>query len=311
MPRSEWKVELEDARRMLRDRYGSADDVAPLRQGLWSSAYGFRVGSDELVIRFGSIRDDFDKDAWIAERAPARLPAPRILEIGEALGGYYAVSRRLHGRHLDDLTADEMQRVLPSLLEALDAVREIDLRGTTGYGLWEDGRGEEASWRDELLGFMKEDPARDPRWRERLAASLEASSAVERGLGRVRELLDAMADERYVVHSDLLHYNVLVADDRVTAVLDWGSSIFGDFVYDVAWLTFWQPWYPRWSGIDFAHAARDHYGASGLDVQRFSERLRCCELRIGLGSLVWYSSRNDAVNLGRAARRIEDLVRSE
>ncbi len=62
-----------------------------------------------------------------------------------------------------------------------------------------------------------------------------------------------------------------------------------------------------WSEIDFAAAAREHYGAIGLAVPRFAERLRCCELRIGLGSLVWYSSRGDEVNLSRAARRIADL----
>jgi thiamine kinase-like enzyme len=41
----------------------------------------------------------------------------------------------------------------------------------------------------------------------------------------------------HLVHSDLLHYNVLVAADRVTAVLDWGSSLYGDFLFDLAWLS--------------------------------------------------------------------------
>lgn len=307
--RSEWKVSADDATRFLRERFGS-DRVEPLRQGLWSSAYRFRRGGDDLVIRFGSIRDDFDKDAFISTIAPSDLPVPRIIEIGEALGGYYAVSRYAPGRHLDGLGAEELLRVLPSLFAALNAVREADLSGTTGYGGWDkNGIGEAASWREVLLDVASEDPAREPRWRERLAtASADASRAFDAGSARIRELLVHCPEERYLVHQDLLHWNVLVDDDRVTALLDWGSSIYGDFVYDVAWLTFWSPWYPAWHGVDFAREARAQYERTGLLVPHFEERLRCYELRIGVGSLNWYASRGDAVNLDLAARRIVGLL---
>jgi aminoglycoside phosphotransferase (APT) family kinase protein len=36
------------------------------------------------------------------------------------------------------------------------------------------------------------------------------------------------------VQSDLLYFNVLAADDRARGVIDWGSSLYGDFVWDVA-----------------------------------------------------------------------------
>ena len=56
----------------------------------------------------------------------------------------------------------------------------------------------------------------------------------------------------------------------------------GDFLYDLAWLCFWQPWYPAWQRIDFEQEARRHYDAIGLDVPHFEERLCCCQLHIGL-----------------------------
>lgn len=117
--------------------------------------------------------------------------------------------------------------------------------------------------------------------------------------------------ERHLVHSDLLHWNVLVEDDTVTGLLDWGSSIYGDFVYDIAWLTFWWPWYPQWKEIDVAHEVRAHYARTGLVVASFSERLRCYELRIGLGDLNWYLSRGDDVNLERVAKRIDRLCATD
>lgn len=117
--------------------------------------------------------------------------------------------------------------------------------------------------------------------------------------------------ERHLVHSDLLHWNVLVEDDTVTGLLDWGSSIYGDFVYDIAWLTFWWPWYPQWKEIDVAHEVRAHNARTGLVVPSFSERLRCYELRIGLGNLDWYLSRGDDVNLERVAKRIDRLCATD
>lgn len=307
--RSEWKISLDEARRLVTERFPGAADVAPVQQGLWSSAYGFRTGPDELVVRFSSVRDDFDKDARVSRHAPVSLPVPRIVDIGEALGGYYAVSIRLPGRHLDRLGSAELRRVLPSVFATLDAVREIDVSDTSGYGLWHgDGSGEELSWSSALLDVAKEDPARDPAWHERLAASTLASAAFDAGSARLRELLIHCPEERHLLHSDLLHWNVLVTDDRVSGLLDWGSSIYGDFLYDIAWLTFWWPWYPAWRDVDPGQEAKAHYARIGLEVDRLDERLEACELRIGLGALVWYSSRGDTTNLDLAARRLEELL---
>ncbi|HEX2324018.1 MAG TPA: phosphotransferase [Chloroflexota bacterium] len=55
----------------------------------------------------------------------------------------------------------------------------------------------------------------------RLAAGLEA-------------LVEACTEGRHLIHSDLLHYNVLVSEEQISAVLDWGCGMFGDFLYDVA-----------------------------------------------------------------------------
>lgn len=302
--RSEWDVAAADAKQFLADRLGTVTDIETLQRGLWSSAYRFRHANEDLVVRFGSIRDDFDKDAFVGLRAPADLPVPRMLEIGEALGGWYAVSRWLPGRHVDGLGADAVQRALPSLLEVLDGVRRMELSGSSGYGLWTgSGTGPQPSWRAETLELDRN----APEWGRDTEVAVLAAHAYDTGIARVRELVDHCPEERHLVHSDLLHRNVLVDGDRVTGLLDWGSSVIGDFVYDIAWLTFWQPWYPQWSGIDFARAAREHYERIGLPVPRFDERLRCYELRIGLGNLNWYLSRHDDVNLARTARRILDL----
>jgi hypothetical protein len=60
--------------------------------------------------------------------------------------------------------------------------------------------------------------------------------------------------------------------------------MYGDYLYDLAWFCFWQPWYPSWQQIDFRAKAAQHYASIGLEVHHFEERLRCYQIHIGLES---------------------------
>ena len=66
------------------------------------------------------------------------------------------------------------------------------------------------------------------------------------GERELRALAAGCPELRHVIHMDLLNRNVLVSEDgtRIEAVFDWGCSAYGDFLYDVAWFTFWAPWHP-------------------------------------------------------------------
>lgn len=301
------KTDVEAARGFLTERYGRGiSDLTPLREGVWSSAYAFDVEGRALVARFGAYRDDFEKDRLAARYASRALPIPRIVEIGDALGGSYAISERALGRHIDGLDEHSMRRVLPSLFAALEAARRVDVSDARGFGLWHGtARARHPTWREALVDIATDGPTRlGPSWRAALAASPVGTRPFDEAFAALQPLVDRCPEERHLVHSDLLHFNVLVAEDRVTAVLDWGSSIYGDFLYDLAWLTFWSPWYPAWSRIDFAREAAAYYRSIGLEVPRFDERLRCYELHIGLESQRWFAGQGDTPNLERTATRM-------
>ncbi len=294
---------LDDARAFLQAR-GAVTDIAPVeQQGMWSRAFRFRERGRDLVIRFAPDPETFDKDAFVARRAPAALAVPDMVERGLALDGHYAITEQARGRMIDGLDADGLRRVLPSLLRTLDAVRDIDLADTHGYDLWNaEGNGRHPTWRHSVDAV-----AEAAGWRERIASSPIGTVPFDRTLERVRLLSVFCPEERYLVHSDLLHFNVLVDDDRVSALLDWGASVIGDFVYDIAWLEFWKPWYPAWRDIDFAGEARRHYASTGLAVPHFMERLRCYELCIALANMVWFASRGQTLHLERTARRAAEV----
>jgi hygromycin-B 4-O-kinase len=130
----------------------------------------------------------------------------------------------------------------------------------------------------------------------------------EDAYGRLQALADRVPETRHLIHSDLLHYNVLVEGERITGVLDWGCGMYGDFLYDLAWFCFWQPWYPAWQRIDFRAEATRHYAAIGLDVRDFEARLRCCQVHIGLAGQAYQAYAGNWADLQATARRTLDIA---
>jgi hygromycin-B 4-O-kinase len=279
------KLAVAEAARFIERRYGGrATGLVPLGAGEWSQAYAFSLDGREMVVRFGAYGEDFEKDRRMARHASAVLPIPEVVETGAAPGGFCAVSRRAHGRFLDELDAEAMLAVLPALLNALDAARSIDLSATTGYGPWRpEGSAPHRSWPEALLASLHDRPGRRTYgWRQALAASPTGTGGFDAAAEALRELATHCPERREIIHSDLLCRNVLVRDSAVTAVLDWGNSLYGDGLYDLAWLLYWWPWYPAWRDIDIRKLIASHLAAQQGQIPDLDQRLLCYQIHIGL-----------------------------
>ncbi|MBA2753376.1 MAG: aminoglycoside phosphotransferase family protein [Chloroflexia bacterium] len=301
-------VDAAGAGAFLAERFGDGvTGVASAGEGEWSKAFAFRHGGRDWVIRFGAIDEDFQKDRLAARFAAPDLPIPALTEIGRAFAGHYAISERATGAFIDGLDGARMRATLPSLLAMLDAVREVPILplggsgGPGGWGGWgTDGTAPYPTWRAALLDVAND---RDGTWRERLAASPLGTGRFDEAFGHLDTLLGEASPERCLVHGDLLNRNLLVEGDRVSAVFDWGCGMYGDFLYDLAWFAFWQPWYPAWAGIDFRDAGQRHHEAIGLDVPGFDARFRACLIHIGLAGQAYNAWMGRFQNVEEIARR--------
>lgn len=306
-------VHLVEASRFLRSRYhGGATDVAELGGGDWSRAFSFNVDGWELVARFGQHREDFEADREAMAYSGPDLPVPEVLEIGEALGGAYAISQRHHGVFLETLDAVGWQRLLPALWRGLDALREQPAHWPQGLlsqpGLAD---GPAGLWGAHLLGGLVDHPGeRVSGWRQVLAASCDLDELFIAAQRRVAELLKGCPTAPHLLHADLLNRNVLVSVDatRLVAVFDWGCLKHGDFLYELAWFTFWAPWHPGLAAVDIRSAALNHYQQHAVAVPHFEQRLRCYELHIGLEHLAYCAFTGNDAELQAVAERTRALL---
>ena len=118
-------VSLDEVQSFLDRHHGSAvDGLEQLSGGVWSAAFGYRAGGDELVARFGSSRDWYETDQRMHRFAAADLPIPRVRDVGEAMNGMsFAISERVFGRFLEDIEPSESRALSATVARLLSALR--------------------------------------------------------------------------------------------------------------------------------------------------------------------------------------------
>jgi hygromycin-B 4-O-kinase len=304
-------VRLDQAKQFLSARY-SPEQVAHLGAGEWSSAFVFDHHGRRLVARFGRHLEDFRKDQVAATSFGASLPIPPVLEIGEAFSGYfYAISEWAGGDPIDRLSEPVLRAAQPLLLDALDRIRSAPPPTGAGFGWWSSrGTAAHDSWREALLGIAEdEESPRLAGWRTFLRSRAECSRVFDTAAARLAELAGSCPDAvRCVIHADLTAGNVLFREGSVSAVFDWGNSLVGDFLYDVAWLVFWSPWHPGLDAGWIISETRRRCAESGFDLSNWTERLHACQLHMALDSMAYNAFRRNELHMGRTIERLLPLL---
>lgn len=303
-------VDIEQAQAFLTRHLGTEpSEIVPLGEGAWSQCFGFVCDGQALVIRFGKYVSDFQKDQLAHQYANLDLPIPEVLEIGAALDGYYAISTRVYGVPLESVPAEQWLALVPAIVAALEAMRMADLSATEGFGGWDaDGHAANSSWRSRLLEVAEDRPdQRGYGWHETLATSAEGKATFDWGLDLLKQVADD-AVPRSLLHCDLTNRNVLVKGDRITGVFDWGCSVYGDHLYDLARFEFWSPWHPQLDMEALRTAIEQRWMERGYSPENKVSRLKACYLHIGLEHLAYHAQLGNWTTLLEIAKRMRALI---
>jgi len=291
VPDPEHRPDTATVARLLREQLN--DDVEEIRElagGFFSRAFAFSAGGRDYVVRLNAedhAAESFAKDdyAW-RHFASSTLPIPRIVATGTFDGSAFAISERVAGRTLDSCTPAERRAVLPALLDTLDAIGQVSVSASGGYGDWDsNGQGRFASWPDFLASAADNHPdGYYANWHDFFRSSFLERDLYESVFQRMMDLVTNLPAQRSLVHNDFQFENVLTDGTRITGVIDWANALYGDPLYDVAWLI-WQSANPGWWYDDGAAILGARYGS----LPHYAERIACYQFHIGLDHLRFYT----------------------
>lgn len=289
--------------------YREIANITPASGGDWSQAFFFESGDQPKVIRFSQTNEDFLKDKFAHRFISPNLPIPKIEEIGKAVDGYYAISPKIEGEMVDHLSNGRMKLLVPQVLSLFNALRTTDLSDTVGYGGWNaEGKGTSNSWSEFLARVDKYDPASRVDWRAGLASRLETTALFNSVYEVMARLLEYCPEERHLIHNDLLHFNLITKENMVVGVIDWGNSLYGDFLYDLAMFDLWQFYYPSMEGIDWKGEAKKYFEDLGVDITNFEERLKCYQCYLALDAIKYTVFKNNEKDLALITDRIRKII---
>lgn len=311
MPTNKPEVEPAAAAAFLASRFdGGVVDFHPLEGGELSRAFSFAAGGDAYVLRYRFSGDGFERDRYAAETfASPGLPIPRVQEIGRSGDLHVAISERAAGTTLDKLPLAKVLALLPALAAVLDQIGRVDVAARSGFGVLDDhANGRLPGWPEVLLAVGDEEEGGFfGAWHGLFRDSFLDRDVFDRVHREMAALLRYCPEERRLVHGDFSLDNLLADRGTVTGVIDWSNAMYGDPLYDVAYLDFWTP------EIGVARVSLDHAAERGGNVRHPMERLRCYRCHVALNALRFFakSDRREAYTwtLGRLMALLDGTAR--
>jgi hygromycin-B 4-O-kinase len=302
-------VSESEVRALLREHFNEpVTGLEPIAGGLIAQTFTFSAADADYVIRFNTddLTPNFEKEEYVARhfRSP-QVPIPEVVRIGRLGELHYCITRKVVGERMDRLSPEGLERALPSVVETLIAIHDTNVNRQKGYGMFDgQGHGFFSSWAAHLTHVRDEGHPYTflGAWHALFETTFLELDVFNRVFARMEGLLGCCPSTRQLVHGDYGFGNLLIENGRVTAVLDWINAMYGDFLYDVAWLDLFDP------ERGYAELFRISYAEQGIDPPDFDKRLLCYQCHIALDSMRFAAKIDNPDSYRWVKDRILDLI---
>jgi hygromycin-B 4-O-kinase len=265
--------------------------LTPIEGGQVARTFAFRAGNQDYIVRFhkdNMLTSNFPKETYVHQKLAATgIPLPPLVQVGRLGDLHFAISQKMPGKMLEQHTPQEVEQLLPQLMELLDALHQVDVSDTEGYGVFNYlGKGMSSSWQGFLLRVAQEEDERDyfGKWHHLFADTFLERELFEDIYQRMKHLLQYCPAERCLLHGNYSLRNLLAQDGKITAVLDWVDAKYGDFVYDLASLDFWCCW------LHVSEHFQQYSQHRHREVPFYAERLLCYQCYLALDGLRFFAA---------------------
>lgn len=287
----------------IEHNYGKILELEYIGSGFFSKAYLVSFLDKRKVLKISNNDADFKKDDFAHRFFNSHdIPVPKVEHIKILdKNTCIAVVELCFGKTYDDLNHKEKENLLPGVFSTLSSIHGVTVKKYKGFGSVDiNFNGQHSSWNEWL--HDRRNHKVEYNW-----STIAARSFFDRKLyNELEEALERLSiytpEEKYLVHGDFGFDNLLVDNITITGVIDWAESKLGDFLFDVAWLDFWE------DEINFSDVYYDMYKKSNFNVTRYRERINCYLVNIGLSSLAFAAHREDEKDWDYTVSRLNTLL---
>jgi len=273
-------VNLKSIKDFLKINYPSYSDVKNIKGGEMSAIYFFTENDVNYVLRLRKNDQNFKKEQLIYESLKnSDIPVAEILKVGQFDSNYYyCLSRKVIGQTHDKLSITKKIHCVESFISTLKKIHLFSHNFINQGTIDKNGVGKYINWNKK---FIKEF-AKFYNYKTRNIWDYKIAEKLLVKIDRLIKYCPTSINNLY--HGDYGNDNVLINNNKVTAVLDWGDTFgVGDYIMDIAWLDFWSK---EISYKDYYIKQMD----KSLNIEYFEERYLFYQLYIALTTLEFYSN---------------------
>ncbi|MGF7014336.1 phosphotransferase [Ornithinibacillus bavariensis] len=234
------RLTLDEITALLKKHYPTAINMKELNGGLVSQTYLFEDGEQHFIFQVGNQHESYKKEQFIGKELMKWLPVRNVLEINQDDNGIaYSISTFIEGEKLYDLNSQELLDIVPAVLETLETLESIEVSvDKQGYGYFDsNGNASYPTWLDFISAVYNNDIYN---WSSLEQKGLD-SEVVHQAMKELKShIKNIPISSRNIVHGDLGSFNLLAKNNKVTGIIDWSLSLYGDHLYDKANILFWN-----------------------------------------------------------------------
>lgn len=261
---------------IIRNHYPAASEIKELTGGLASQTVFFEANGNRYVFKTGPRKEAFGKEQWVYDHYQHVLPIRRVIQIYEPeRQPPYAIYDFIEGVKVFDLNRQELSEVVPSFLQILSTLRSLEVSNSDGYGRFDEtGKAPYPTWLDFVEAIYND---KIYNWSAAEKKGLDAE-IIDTAIRKLKSGVSSVTiSKKQLIHGDLGSFNVIADRGHISGMIDWSLSMYGDHLYDIANLLFWNE--------DKLQPLLTHLKAMYSNSPETENTLHCYMLRIGLEEL--------------------------
>lgn len=188
---------------------------------------------NEYVIKYGK-NVLADKKAFeLLKRNSIDIKVPKVIKTFLLANKYGLILEKINDPLLESINVSEMHYYIPSMIDNLRKVHKVK-SNRAGFIINEESN---LSWKDFLLSFFNDPNYLD--WPTIIQRDGLNKELIERSIKNVTKKIENhnfINNSYSLLHSDFNQKNLFVntQTSKITAIIDWTESMFGDPLYDFA-----------------------------------------------------------------------------